>query len=296
MSEQSLMKVPDWIDVTDTTGKDSFEVEDLILPRILIAQKLSPQVDSDSESYIDGLKLGNIFNSVTGKIFRVKKKLDGQVKYLNKLNFIVIRAMKPRYAIFDKDGKQLVYDVGPKDKRAQWGPGNKKPIAQKTFDYLIYVLQTKELAILTMKVTNVNTARKLNTSLTAAKGPIYSTYYDLTVEKKVNGNRNWYVWIVNARGYIPKDTFAICTELYNQMSGMDRIKTDADDSQDDDDDDSNNNAPDQDDVMDTTAEDVTDDDTDSNTDVRDDGEREPGFEESLESEVEADLTEDDIPF
>ncbi len=46
-----------------------FNTDDLMIPFMVVLQKLSPQVDDSSSSYIKGAKAGMIFNSATDELF-----------------------------------------------------------------------------------------------------------------------------------------------------------------------------------------------------------------------------------
>jgi hypothetical protein len=51
-------------------GSEEVDASDLIIPRLEVAQGLSPQLDADKEEvYVEGLKKGDLFNSVTHTIY-----------------------------------------------------------------------------------------------------------------------------------------------------------------------------------------------------------------------------------
>lgn len=50
-------------------GFEGMTADEMIIPRITILQKMSPQVDEDKESYVDGAKAGKMINSVTGQLY-----------------------------------------------------------------------------------------------------------------------------------------------------------------------------------------------------------------------------------
>lgn len=59
-------------DIVDTAEHDqqSFEQDDLIIPRVTILQDLSPQVKIGQAAYIEGAKAGMIFNTVSSEIMQ----------------------------------------------------------------------------------------------------------------------------------------------------------------------------------------------------------------------------------
>lgn len=58
---------PDWMEATE--GSTDITAEDIRLPRLAIAQGLSPQMVPDNSQFIDGLRLFDMFNDVTGEIY-----------------------------------------------------------------------------------------------------------------------------------------------------------------------------------------------------------------------------------
>ena len=50
------------------TGMGDVTSADVALPRFTILQGLSPQVNSRKDEYVEGAKMGMIFNTATGKV------------------------------------------------------------------------------------------------------------------------------------------------------------------------------------------------------------------------------------
>ncbi|KKM78483.1 hypothetical protein LCGC14_1359440, partial [marine sediment metagenome] len=59
---------PDFIEV-GTAGTEDITADDLKLPRLAIAQGLSPQMLPDDSAHIEGLKLFELFNDLTDEIY-----------------------------------------------------------------------------------------------------------------------------------------------------------------------------------------------------------------------------------
>lgn len=58
---------PSWMEKTE--GSQDITSEDIKLPRLSIAQGLSPQMVPDKSEFIDGLRLFDMFNDVTNEIY-----------------------------------------------------------------------------------------------------------------------------------------------------------------------------------------------------------------------------------
>lgn len=50
-------------------GNENVTANDMTVPRLDLIQQLSPQIDPSSPKYIEGAKLGHIFNSLTGALY-----------------------------------------------------------------------------------------------------------------------------------------------------------------------------------------------------------------------------------
>jgi len=50
-------------------GNENVGTDDLAIPRLDLIQQLSPQIDPNSPKFIEGAKLGHIFNSLTGDVY-----------------------------------------------------------------------------------------------------------------------------------------------------------------------------------------------------------------------------------
>jgi hypothetical protein len=70
----AIEQVPDYV-TQGAVGTEEVEREDLTLPRIGIAQSLSPQRKKTDARYIPGLDEGQLFNTVTRQIYGEKVQL-----------------------------------------------------------------------------------------------------------------------------------------------------------------------------------------------------------------------------
>ena len=50
-------------------GNENVKTEDMAVPRLDLIQQLSPQIDPSSPKYIEGAKLGHIFDSLSGDVY-----------------------------------------------------------------------------------------------------------------------------------------------------------------------------------------------------------------------------------
>jgi hypothetical protein len=149
--------------------------EDLQMPRLLLAQAMSPQVEESDPLHIEDLKVGQFFNSMTGEIY-------GK----GPLEFVVIRADKPRHIEFiprNEGGGIKDYNVPANDPRTQFTTDEDgkriKPVATKFYDFVILLLPTLEPVALSLKSTQLKVARQLNTLMKLRKAPVFAGKYML---------------------------------------------------------------------------------------------------------------------
>jgi len=158
-----IPKIPAGMEKYVGQGMESMEREDLQIPRLCLAQGLSPQLVKSKPEYIEGLTMGDAFNDITQEIY-------GQGPW----EMAVIRRDPPRYVQFrprEEGGGVIDPRVPANDPRTQFGPKGEKPVATKFYDYIVVFLETKEMIALSFKSTGVKVAKKFNT-LMKLRGPI----------------------------------------------------------------------------------------------------------------------------
>jgi hypothetical protein len=161
-------------------GLEGIKSEDLAMPRLALAQGLSPQIQPNDPVYIDGLRLGDAFNSLTGEIY-------GHGPF----EVAVVKVMPPRWVEFvpRKEGggvKDLNIPEG--DPRTQFTTNDKgercPPVATKFYDFVVVFLDTMETIVLSYKSTGIKYAKQLNSLMKMRqqknpKFPVFAGVYQL---------------------------------------------------------------------------------------------------------------------
>lgn len=145
--------------VGDRRGKDNLTSDDVIIPRLAIAQSMSPQLKRHESVYNPELSEGDLFNTVTDEIY------SGPVT-------IAIIALAKRAAVCDSAGRVIERNVDWYDPRCEFSgevdeKGKRlKPIADRFYDYIVALVDegepTGELAVISLKRTGIKVAKKLN--------------------------------------------------------------------------------------------------------------------------------------
>jgi len=194
-TETSMMEMPDFITSGDTRGTEHIGKDDIRPPRLSLAQGLSPQMIETDPLYIDGLKLGDGFNDLTGQIYG-KTPID----------VLIVRADPPRHVEFGEDREIVDANVPANDPRAQWTDGpdgdRVKPVATKFYDYVVLKLPEREPIALSFKSTGIKTAMRLNSLIRMKPVPLFACVYQLTPVQNKNDEGTWFGWSVRQAGFV----------------------------------------------------------------------------------------------
>jgi hypothetical protein len=83
-------KAPDYLTIYGTEKPEGFEevgAGDVKVPRLAVAQALTPQLEETNANHIPGLKKGDFFNTVTGDNFGSKIQIIPLLKFGNRIRF-----------------------------------------------------------------------------------------------------------------------------------------------------------------------------------------------------------------
>ena len=195
----------------DRRGKENIDTTRLILPRIAGAQKTSPQVDPESDQFIEGLGLYQMFNSLTGEVYG-----NGPVK------FAVIRKLPFKAMQFDENNNVIDFDVRPGDARLKFTTGADgsriKPVATEFREYLV-VLETGDVAALSFKSTQNKIADKLDSFLNFRSGASWMGLYSLTSKGKTFAKGAATQFNVMPAGPTPAALIALAEEVFTNTEG-----------------------------------------------------------------------------
>ena len=175
---------------TGTLGSEGIGRDDILMPRIAVAQKMSPEIDPTHAKFIKDLQFTDLFHTLT------RKNLGK-----GPLHFCILRRDEPRWIEFnpiDEGGGIKDKDVRKGDPRTEFH-GDEKPVATEFHDYIVLLLTGMDLADpmasivgLSLKSTGIRAAKHLNL-LVQMRGPklICKGVYALTTghetDKKTQG-------------------------------------------------------------------------------------------------------------
>lgn len=211
---------PDFIPVGDTSGTDHITKEDMQVPRIALAQSLTPQVIEGK----DGFRVGEMFNNLT-------EELLGKGPF----KIAIFRADPPRWIEFiprDQGGGVKDMNVPAHDSRTQFTmdpvKGKQKPLADKFYDFIVglYPIDPADaygrIIGLSFKGTGLRIAKQLNALVKFRNAPIYSGLYDLSSIMTKNAQGTFAIFQVKNAGYVPdKATFELHKAIHEQLLDKD---------------------------------------------------------------------------
>jgi len=202
---------PSWIPEGDTTGTD-MSAEDLRLPRLSIAQGLSPELTPGNSNYIENLKMFQLFNNLTQEIYGM-----GPIKFIPVRHDIRRIEFKPR----SEGGGVIDMDVRPNDPRTQWttdAEGKRQaPRATKFNEYVVLLVRDgedePEPIVLSIKdtnkenrraATNLNGYIALPTKIGSKKYklPIYGKMYTVESGTAKNDKGTYGVPVIKQAGVV----------------------------------------------------------------------------------------------
>lgn len=192
---------------TGALGNEGLTRDEVLMPRLDIAQKTSKTMDPTQPNFIKGLEFTDLYHSLTGKIY-------GK----GPLYFVILKRDDPRWMELipiAEGGGVKDRDVKREDPRTKF-VGNQKPIATKFMDYVILLLNDldmsdplKNVIVLSLKSSGLKAAMYLN-FLTNLRGPkkIWKGVYLLTsghaTDKKTNST--YAIYKIDNAGWVAPDS------------------------------------------------------------------------------------------
>ena len=171
-------------------GNEGIGRNDIAMPRIGLAQKMSPEIDPTSPRVVPGLTFTGLFHSLTKQVLP------------QPLHFVILRRDDPRWIEWiprDEGGGIRDKDVRANDPRTKFGPDGEKPIATEYHDFIVLMLTGLDagdpldsIVALSLKSSGIKAAKHLN-FLISLRGPklICKGVYTLTTghetDKKTQG-------------------------------------------------------------------------------------------------------------
>lgn len=215
------MTRPKSLDTADRAGTEDINREDIRLPRLAIAQGLSPQVTPGDAQFVDGLKLFDMFNDLTGEVYG-----KGPITFVPIRRSVHRMEYRPR----SEGGGLIDANVPANDPRTFGSTGDNgvwiPPVATTYVDFIVLLLRKghePEPIVLSIRGTNKHNRRASDTLTTLILGrnaAIYAGLYTVdTLVPAKNDKGTFGVPSIKNAGFIPVDTPA-GQALYEFAKGL----------------------------------------------------------------------------
>lgn len=209
--------------------------QDMTLPRLGLAQALSPQLSERDPSYIDGLKTGEFFNTITRENFGKSVAVVPLLFYKSRLRFLpqneggglVCRADDGKFGLGDPGGECLRCPL------ARFGPDGSRPQCMEMFNFASLVcrngtVEPDGLIVVSLKSTGLRIAKDWNAQMRLRRTDMFAAPYELeSVEMSNAQKQRWFVPkvtpVVDGAGYpawLTKEMYINAKLAYQAVSEL----------------------------------------------------------------------------
>ena len=219
-------------------GLEGMTTQDLAIPFLSILQTNSPQLDRNESTYIKGAVAGQIFNSVSGKVYDSVTVVPCAFQHK-------IVEWKPRGSggglVQQYNREDAPEDVTVNDK-GQMMRANGNVLIATAYHYVLIVEEgaEPEQAVLPMSSTQLKKSKKWNSLMAALKmkaqdgeiftPPTYSHSYDLTTSGESNDKGKWFGWVISNGKLIQNAKLAQLARVFSKSARQISLKPVADEN------------------------------------------------------------------
>ena len=207
-------------------GLEDVTNSDMQVPFLRIIQALSPQVKKSDPAFIEGASQGDIFNTVTNKVWDSDKGVSVlPVHFVQKmLEFVPRSAGGGFVGELSSDSADVRRAVRDKDLGMEILPnGNELVRTAQHYVKIVHEDGTLESAIVDMKKTQLKVSRKWITLIAMQKHngstlPSFANTYTLKSIEDGNDKGSWYSWSVSIGGRVGSiEAYNDCKELHSTI-------------------------------------------------------------------------------
>tara|TARA_R110000824_G_scaffold1386_3_gene7034 strand:- start:1589 stop:2374 length:786 start_codon:yes stop_codon:yes gene_type:complete len=208
--ETTELAAPSFVESNDSRGTEHLTKDDMQMPRLALAQKMSNQLDPQHPSFLPDLRVGELFNDVTGNVYGSEP-----------VRFAVVRSDPPRgieFSPLEEGGGVKDMNVPLDDPRMSFGPDGEVPVATRFYDYVIILVDHgEEMIAMSLARTGVKAAKSLNTLLKVRKGPGFAGVYTATPSTETNNKGTYGVWKFKNDGWVTQDQYSRFNDTYESL-------------------------------------------------------------------------------
>jgi hypothetical protein len=216
LEQGDLTSVPSYMRSGTSLGTEEITREDITIPRIALAQSLTPQTKKAKSEYIEGLEEGMLFNTVTNEI------------YGDELDAVPLFFFKSRIKFGDKIGDPIQCQslngrdggkLAPLCDRCQfsaWGNDGSTPGCTNFCNYML-LLRGGQLGVLSLKSTGIKVAKQFNARVRISNLDMFSKLVKITTISQTKQGNTYYQYVITPTRFTPESTYLKAKDLYTEL-------------------------------------------------------------------------------
>lgn len=203
-------------------GQEEMTAKDMTMPRVALAQDGTAQAKEANASYIEGLRPGMFFNTLSRKLYGKQVLFTPLFFYKSRIMF---RDMKEGGGVLclNPTGKSCPLNHGKECQYGEWGADGAKPLCTEfmNFPALVYdeenLKAAPHLAVVSFKSTGNAAAKELNALIRFRGRDAFAGVYRMwCVPAKQASNDYWEPRVENA-GWVTEELFKFAEQNYNAL-------------------------------------------------------------------------------
>jgi hypothetical protein len=193
------LTVPSYLESNSGVGLEHFSPDDVAMPRLSLAQAMSDQVNPTHAERLEGLEVGDFFNSVSGIVY-------GH----GPLRFSILCSYPPRgieFAPMEQGGGVVDRSVPLNDPRMMFGANGEAPQATRFYDYVLMLDpgEREEMISMSLARSGVKAAKSLNGLARMRGSDIYTGIYTAESVPKTTQQGSYMTWRFRNDGFIAEE-------------------------------------------------------------------------------------------
>lgn len=193
------LKVPSYLDSSKGVGLEHLSADDIAMPRLSLAQAMSDQVNPAHADRVEGLAVGDFFNSLSGIVYGS-----------GPLRFSILCSYPPRgieFAPMEQGGGVVDRSVPLNDPRMMFGANGEAPQATRFYDYVLMLDpgEREEMISMSLARSGVRAAKSLNGLARMRGADIFTGIYTAESVPKTSQQGSYMTWRFRNSGFIAED-------------------------------------------------------------------------------------------
>lgn len=218
-AQTTAVAIPDYIKQGAGRGNEHVQMEDVVIPRIEVAQALSPCLKKSDPEYIEGAEVGSLYNSLTRELYGDKILVCPVIfrkEYLVWKDRLKGGGFRGAHATQQEAQVRILEQ--PSDEQKDY-------MVNETGQHLVLVVHDDgrtEEAMVSMSKTKLKISRQWNSLVRINGGDRFARLYLLFTQDDETPKGEFKNFAVQTGGFPDKATYLQAEALYNAVSSGSR--------------------------------------------------------------------------